>query len=51
MSRLLLHSGRYLNPAGKVVDGDIGIENGRILFCGEAPQNWEAAEKIDCGNS
>ena len=50
MSRLLLHSGRYLNPAGKVVDGDIGIENGRILFCGEAPPNWEAAEKIDCGN-
>ena len=50
MSRLLLHSGRYLNPAGKVIDGDIGIENGRILFCGETPPNWEAAEKIDCGN-
>ena len=50
MSRLLLHSGSYLDPAGKIIDGDIGIENGRILFCGEAPPNWEAAEKIDCGN-
>ena len=50
MSRLLLHSGRYLDPTGKIIDGDIGIENGRIQFCGEAPPNWETEEKIDCGN-
>ena len=48
MSKVLLHSGRYLNPAGTIVEGDIGIENGRILFCGAAPSTWQADEKIDC---
>ena len=32
LKKLLLQSGRYLNPAGDIIEGDIGIENGRILF-------------------
>ena len=48
MGKLLLRAGRYLNPAGEIIAGDIGIENGRILFCGVTPANWTADETIDC---
>ena len=48
MNKILLQSGRYLNPAGEIVTGDIGIENGRILFCGSNPIGWKADEIIDC---
>ncbi len=48
MNKILLQSGRYLNPAGEIVTGDIGIENGRILFCGSNPIGWMADEIIDC---
>ena len=48
MGKLLLRAGRYLNPAGEIIAGDIGIENGRILFCGLTPANWSADETIDC---
>jgi 5-methylthioadenosine/S-adenosylhomocysteine deaminase len=48
MEKLLLRAGRYLNPAGEIVAGDIGIENGRILFCGVMPANWAADDTIDC---
>ena len=48
MNNILLQSGRYLNPAGEIVTGDIGIENGRILFCGANPIGWKAEETIDC---
>lgn len=48
MGNLLLRAGRYLNPAGEIIAGDIGIENGRILFCGLTPANWSADETIDC---
>ena len=48
MGKLLLRAGRYLNPAGEIIAGDIGIENGRILFCGATPANWTADETIDC---
>ena len=48
MGKLLLRDGRYLNPAGEIIAGDIGIENGWILFCGVTPANWTADETIDC---
>ena len=48
MGKLLLRAGRYLNPAGEIIAGDIGIENGRILFCGATPANWTADETVDC---
>lgn len=48
MGKLLLRAGRYLNPAGEIIAGDIGIENGRILFCGATPANWTADDTIDC---
>ena len=48
MGKLLLRAGRYLNPAGEIIAGDIGIENGRILFCGVTPANWTADETVDC---
>ena len=48
MGKLLLRAGRYLNPAGEIIAGDIGIENGWILFCGVTPANWTADETIDC---
>ena len=48
MGKLLLRAGRYLNPAGEIIAGDIGIENGRILFCGVTPANWNADETVDC---
>ena len=48
MGKLLLRAGRYLNPAGEIIAGDIDIENGRILFCGVTPANWTADETIDC---
>ena len=48
MGKLLLRAGRYLNPAGEIIAGDIGIENGRILFCGATPANWTAYDTIDC---
>ncbi len=51
MNRTLLQSGRYLNPAGEILSGDIGIENGRILFCGAPPSDWQADDVIDCRNS
>ena len=47
MGKLLLRAGRYLNPAGEIIAGDIGIENGRILFCGATPANWTADDTID----
>lgn len=50
MNKILLQSGRYLTPAGDIVAGDIGIENGRILFCGASPAGWQADEVIDCRN-
>ena len=50
MSKLLLQAGRYLAPGGKVADGDIGIEQGKISFCGEGPPGWRADEVIDCRN-
>ena len=50
MSKLLLQAGRYLAPGGEVVDGDVGIEDGKISFCGEGPPNWLADEVIDCRN-
>jgi len=46
--KLLLQSGRYLNPAGDIIEGDIGVEKGRILFCGKSPNDWQAEEIIDC---
>lgn len=49
MKKILLHSGSYLDPAGEVVTGDIGIEGGRILFCGTRPDDWTAGESVDCG--
>ena len=51
MNKLLLESGKYLNPSGEAVSGDIGIENGKILFCGTRPAGWQADEVIDCRNS
>ena len=48
LKKLLLQSGRYLNPAGDIIEGDIGIENGRILYCGAPPSDWQAEEIIDC---
>ena len=51
MKKLLLESGKYLNPSGEAVSGDIGIENGKILFCGTRPAGWQADEVIDCRNS
>ena len=51
MNKLLLESGKYLNPAGEVITGDIGIENGKILFCGAKPAGWQPTEIIDCRNS
>jgi 5-methylthioadenosine/S-adenosylhomocysteine deaminase len=48
MNKMLLQGGRYLNPACEAITGDIGIENGRILFCGSAPLGWQADETIDC---
>jgi 5-methylthioadenosine/S-adenosylhomocysteine deaminase len=48
MKNLLLQSGRYLNPNGEIITGDIGIENGRILFCNSPPPNWLAEETLDC---
>ena len=50
MSKLLLRSGRYLTPTGEVADGDIGIEGGKISFCGSGPPGWQADETIDCRN-
>ena len=41
MNKTLLESGKYLNPAGEVITGDIGIENGKILFCGARPAGWQ----------
>ena len=51
MNKTLLESGKYLNPAGEVITGDIGIENGKILFCGARPAGWQPTETIDCRNS
>ena len=51
MNKTLLESGKYLNPTGEVITGDIGIENGKILFCGVRPTGWQADEVIDCRNS
>ena len=51
MNKLLLESGKYLNPVGEVITGDIGIENGKILFCGARPAGWQPTETIDCRNS
>ena len=51
MNKLLLESGKYLNPSGEAVSGDIGIENGKILFCGTRPAGWQADDVIDCRNS
>ena len=48
MNKLLLQSGRYLAPNGEVANGDIGIEHGKISFCGEGPPGWLADEVIDC---
>ena len=50
MNKTLLKSGQYLNPEGAVIAGDIGIENGRILFCGASPAGWQPDEVIDCTN-
>ena len=51
MNKTLLESGKYLNPTGEVITGDIGIENGKILFCGARPAGWQPTETIDCRNS
>ena len=50
MEKLLLQAGQYLTPNGDVVSGDIGIEQGKISFCGEGPPGWRATEIIDCRN-
>ena len=50
MSKLLLQAGRYLKPDGDVACGDVGIEDGKISFCGEGPPGWLADEVIDCRN-
>lgn len=48
MNRILLESGQYLNPDGTVVAGDLGLEDGKILFIGSAPRVWQADQIIDC---
>ncbi len=50
MNRLLLQSGQYLTPAGSVVAGNLGIEDGKILFTGAAPPGWQADQVIDCSD-
>lgn len=48
MGKLLLQAGRFLTPDGDIASGNIGIEQGKISFCGEAPPGWQPDEVIDC---
>jgi len=48
MNRLLLESGNYLDSSGNVLAGDVGIEDGKILFIGSAPKGWQSDQIIDC---
>ena len=50
MEKILLSAGSYLDSSGRVCEGDVGIESGKIAFLGQIPPNWQADRVIDCRN-